>query len=145
MEKAQQFSKYGGVAAGSAIADYTVFSALLLLGVGVLPAQMVARISGGVLSFFTNKYWSFGDKGSGRLKTEGRRFLLLYAFSYALALTILFLQTQQAEFSPYSSKITADITCFMVNFLVMRDYVFSGRRGLRYGIQRLFGRGEKTP
>ncbi len=145
MEKVKQFSKYGGVAAGSAATDYAVFSTLLLLDAGTLPAQMVARISGGIFSFFTNKHWSFGASEVGGLKREGRRFLVLYAFSYVLALTILYLLTEQAGFSAYPAKITADITCFLVNFLVMRNYVFSGGRGLRYGLLRLLKSGGKTP
>lgn len=144
MEKAKQFSKYGGVAAGSAVSDYMVFSALLFLGAGALPAQMVARIAGGVFSFFVNKYWSFGVKGAGCLKTEGRRYLALYAFSYVLALTILYLLTEHAGIGPYIAKITADITCFAVNFLVMRNYVFSGSRGLRHRLRRLFGHGSEA-
>jgi putative flippase GtrA len=144
MEKVKQFSKYGGVAAGSAFFDYTVFTALLFSGVGAVPAQMVARIAGGVLSFIVNKYWSFGNKKIGGLKTEGRRFLVLYIFSYFLSLAILYLLIEQFEIKPYPAKISADITCFVVNFLVMRGYVFSDNRGLRYGIRKLFGASGKT-
>jgi len=142
---AKQFSKYGVVAVGSAVCDYAVFSALLFVGVGALPAQAVARIAGGGFSFSINKYWSFGAKGGGALKVEGRRFLMLYVFSYVLALIILQLLMEHAGVGPYPAKITADITCFVINFLVMRNYVFGGARGLRYGLRRLFGRRGETP
>ena len=148
MEKAKQFSKFGGVAAGSAMTDYAVFSALLFLGIGALPSQMVARIAGGAFSFTINKYWSFGAKGVGSLKAEGRRFLILYAFSYVLALVILYILTEKAGIRSYPAKITADITCFLVNFVVMRNYVFSSGRGLIYGLKRLScqsGKGSEAP
>ena len=144
MEKAKQFSKYGGVAAGSAITDYTAFSILLLSGVGPISAQMTARIAGGVFSFFINKYWSFDASGKGNLKTEGRRFLILYVFSYLLALTILYLLTEQLGINPYPAKITADITSFIINFLVMRSYVFGGGKGLRYKLRKAFSGSGKT-
>ena len=141
MTKTLQFSKYGGVATGSAVTDYAVFAVLLVVGAGTLHAQMVARIAGGVFSFFANKYWSFGARKSETLKTEGRRFLFLYAFSYILSLAMLYLLTEQAGVRPYPAKIISDITCFLVNFMVMRNYVFGEMRGLRHGLSRFLGRG----
>jgi putative flippase GtrA len=136
----KQFSKYGGVAAGSALTDYAVFTLLLFLGTGVLPAQIVSRISGGVFSFAVNKYWSFGAK-EGHLKREGRRFLILYGFSYLLALLIVYVLTVDFGINPYPAKLAADTTCFVVNFLVMRHYVFDSRGGILHGLKRLFRRG----
>lgn len=144
MEKTKQFSKYGSVAAGSAATDYAIFLALLFFGTNVLLAQMVSRISGGIFSFFTNKYWSFGAKEANNLKTEGRRFLILYGFSYLLSLALIYLFTEQFGSGPYAAKITADIICFIVNFLVMRRYVFGGGRGLRFAVQRLFNGGRES-
>ena len=145
MKTLKQFSKYGGVAAGSAVSDYTVFSLLLIFGTGTLPAQMAARVAGGVFSFLMNKYWSFEVTSVGSIKKEGRRFLMLYGFSYVLALVILFLLTEKAEFAVYPAKISTDTSCFVVNFLVMRSYVFGGGRGVRYALNRFFNLGRKTP
>jgi putative flippase GtrA len=131
MIAAKQFSKYGGVAAGSAITDYAVFSAFLFLGAGILPAQMIARIAGGIFSFVLNKYWSFDTRSRKTLVIEGRRFLVLYAFSYVLALGILYTLTEHMDLGAYPAKIIADTSCFMVNFVFMRRYVFGGGRGLR--------------
>lgn len=141
MSLTRELSKYGGVAGGSAVADYAVFSVLLFFGAGVMPAQMFARISGGVFSFFANKYWSFKTKGAGTIKTEGRRFMVLYAFSYVLALLLLYLLTKHAGVGPYPAKITVDVTCFMLNFLVMRSYVFGSGLGLRLSFRHLWALG----
>ena len=144
MAFAQQFLKYGGVAAGSAVTDYAVFTLLLFLGAGVLPAQMVARIAGGIFSFIANRYWSFVANGSGSLKIESHRFLILYGFSYLMALAVLFLLTEEVGLAVYPAKIIADILSFLVNFLVMRHYVFSGKGGLWAGVRHLLGRGEAS-
>ena len=131
MKGAEQLSKYSGAAAGSTVCDYAVFSVLLFFSIGPLYAQMAARIAGGVVSFVINKYWSFGAQGIDGLKTEGRRFLVLYIFSYSLSVFILYLLAEQVGISPYSAKVLADLTCFIFNFLVMRIYVFSDNRGRR--------------
>ena len=136
MAFAQQFLKYGGVAAGSAVTDYAVFTLLLFLGAGVLP--------GGIFSFIANRYWSFVANGSGSLKIESHRFLILYGFSYLMALAVLFLLTEEVGLAVYPAKIIADILSFLVNFLVMRHYVFSGKGGLWAGVRHLLGRGEAS-
>ncbi len=138
MISVNQFSKYGGVAVGSAVTDYATFSVFFTLGSGMLPAQMIARIAGGLFSFFFNKYWSFGAQSPRALIIEGRRFLLLYGFSFLLALIILYTLTEQFEFTPYPAKIIADVVCFIVNFIIMRRYVFSGKQGLRDYFRRFF-------
>jgi len=132
----KQFSKYGGAALGSAITDYAVFSVLFFYGLGAVPSQMVARISGGIFSFVTNKYWSFEAKKLSSVKTEGRRFLILYLFSYALALGIFYALNELAGMPAYPAKIIADISCFVVNFVVMRSYVFGGGQGLSSAFTR---------
>lgn len=141
MKPALQFTKYGSVAVGSALTDYAVFSLCLILGISILPAQMLSRCAGGLFSFSLNKYWSFSRQSPGTTIMEGRRFLILYLFSYLLALLLLFLMIDRLDFGPYPAKITADIICFVVNFIVMRSYVFSGSRGLRAGIRAFI----KTP
>ena len=137
MTAIKRFSKYGSVAVGSAVTDYTMFSVLLFLGTAILPAQMVARIAGGLFSFVLNKYWSFSALSHERFVLEGRRFLVLYVFSYLLALGILYVLMEHVGLGPYPAKITADVVCFMVNFFIMRRYVFSGGRGLRDRVRAL--------
>ena len=123
-----QFTKYGGVAVVSALTDWIVFVFLEILGSGYLIAQTFARISGGVFSFVINKNWSF-DQTGGHILVQGRRFLALYAFSYGLSLGLLFSLVTLLSLNPYYAKLISDITCFIVNFLAMRSYVFSGGTG----------------
>ena len=90
MSYLQKFSKYGTVALGATITDWIVFVSLVTPGlVNPLYGQMISRIAGGVFSFSTNKYWSFKAQDGKHLVRQGRRFLLLYGFSYCLSLTVL--------------------------------------------------------
>lgn len=124
-----QFGRYGGVAFGSALSDWIVFGALSWLGVYYIYAQMVSRCAGGLFSFLMNKHWSFKHR-QGSYVVEGRRFLLLYLFSYCLSLMILYLAKEFASLSSPISKLLADSVCLFVNFLMMRYYVFHKRLGI---------------
>lgn len=143
----RRFAQYGLVAAGSAVTDWIAFIALTSSGMNHLSAQMASRIAGGVFSFVTNKTWSFDRDISRRFWIEGRRFILLYVFSYVLSLSFLYLAVDILHTPLYAAKLLADSTCFVVNFLVMQAYVFHDRRGFSgwlLGIVRL-GRPKDPP
>lgn len=126
---AEQAAKYGCVAGVSALSDWLVFVSLTLLGVNYLVAQGSARLVGGLVSFSANKYWSF-EAGKVHLTSAARRFLLLYCFSYALSLSLLYWWVDLIGLSPFTGKLLADTSCLFVNFVVMRSYVFTSRAGI---------------
>jgi putative flippase GtrA len=145
MKTTKQFTKYGSVAIGSAFTDYLIFTLLLFSSFGTLPSQMFARFGGGLFSFFINKYWSFSAKAPHSVIVESRRFTLLYIFSYFLALGILYLLVEKIGLGVYLSKIIADITSFIINFIVMRQYVFSGNTGIIHLIKTATSDFRKSP
>jgi putative flippase GtrA len=118
-----QFIKYVTVAVLSAASDWVVFIAVMAWLGQPLPAYGTARVVGAVVSFFVNKHWSFESPDSGRTFIEGGRFLLLFAASYTLALTLFSVFTF-GGLNPYWSKLLADTICFFVNFLMMRQWVY---------------------
>jgi len=124
-----RFLKYSFVAGGSAACDWGVFIALMFFGVPSIGAHMTSRICGGVFSFIFNRMWSFDSHHSPHITREGRRFLLLYAASYFLSTSLLIFGLKILLLSPWWAKLMADISCFVVNFIVMQLYVFSGRKG----------------
>lgn len=141
-----RFVAYCLVAAGSFAVDFLVYVSLTWSGVLFLHAQMISRVTGGVFSFVINRTWSFGnnsndDPGIGSVYKSGRRFLLLYAISYCLALAILWVCVTILGFSETWGKVTADGVCFLFNFTVMKIYVFHHREG---PIARLRTRYRKT-
>jgi putative flippase GtrA len=127
----REFSSYSSVALVSAASDWIVFVVLFeLLGSNVLVAQGIARVMGGVVSFATNRTWSFRSRNGHGLSRETIRFFVLYAASYAVSLSAIFVFSESLGFPAYVAKIAADSLCFLFNFLGMRLYVFSRRQGI---------------
>lgn len=131
MRLRSRFGPYGSVALLSAGGDWAIFSLLVsLLGAGHLASLMTARIVGGAISFVGNRYWTWGARRQIAITQQGRRFLLLYGFSYALSVALFSLFTVVLRLPPYPAKLITDTACFVVNFVVMHHYVFHARRGL---------------
>ena len=130
MTIAPQFAKYSGVAATSALVDWLCYSVLIFFGTYYLTAQIFARLAGGLYAFFANKYWSFSRKDLSGINVEARRFLLLYVFSYLLSVTLTWVVVEHFGHDIFIAKILADGTCCLVNFAVMRGYVFNSRKGI---------------
>jgi len=138
MRLARDFVLYNLVALGSAAVDWVVFLALGALGAGHLPGQVGARMAGGLFSFFANKRGMETGPG-GRVLVQGRRFLLLYVVSLALSVGLLYVQVDLLGRSLYWAKLAADGACFLVNFAVMRGYVFRATAGLTHRLRVAMG------
>lgn len=132
-----RFLKYGGVAAGSALSDWLIFLSLTCFGLSPVMAQVFSRVAGGLFSFICNRYWSFDAGKVAGVTLQGRRFLLLYGFSYCLSIALL--STFLALGLPtYISKLLGDTTCLVINFSVMQLYVFNARPGISSFLKPLF-------
>lgn len=118
-----QFLRYVGVAVAAAGADWVVFAVALAGGAWHLHAQALARVAGGLCSFVANQRWSF-QAGQGDGLRQARRFGALYAVSYVLSLSLLYLLVDLGGGDPYLGKLAADGLCFVFNFAVMRSWVF---------------------
>jgi putative flippase GtrA len=122
-----QFVKYASVALLSAASDWGVFTTLFLAFGTPITAQATSRIAGAIVSFTINKYWSFQSIEHRQAVAEAWRFLLLFAVSYALSLTLFSALTFSGT-SPYFSKLATDLICFLFNFMVMRMWVYRPRQ-----------------
>ena len=126
-----RFGQYSSVALAAAAADWLAFAAMVsLLDVRHLTGLLVARVLGGAVSFLGNRHWTWGNNQRISLTQQGRRFLLLYGFSYGLSVALFSLLIGAGRLPPYPAKLATDIACFVVNFLVMNAYVFHRRQGL---------------
>jgi putative flippase GtrA len=122
---------YVSVAVLSAASDWGVFTALLWIKPdAAMWAQASARVVGGLVSFAANRIWSFKEQEGHGITIEARRFLALYVFSYCLSLSTFYVGVRLAGLNPYWSKLFADGLCFIVNFLVMKTYVFCDAKGI---------------
>ena len=66
--------------------------------------------------------------------------MLLYIFSYALSVVLFRLLDRSFSAIPLLSKLATDLSCFVINFMVMNAYVFHARAGLA----RLFVRADRV-
>jgi putative flippase GtrA len=130
---------YVSVASLSALSDWLVFTGIswLFPHGDVLLAQAPARLTGGLVAFTMHRNWSFRDQGGRGLSTEARRFLGLYVFSFVLSLATVFVLVELLGANRYWSKAFADLLCFVVNFIVMKLYVFADARSIKHAAERL--------
>lgn len=131
----RRMGKYVSVSIWSAFSDWIVFVLLTMFGAWPLLAQGCARIVGGLVSFASNRSWTFEAKQTSRAIVQARRFLILYAGSYVLSLVLLYVFYDVLVLPLYISKIGADGSCFIVNYLVMQAYVFDDRKGMTASIR----------
>lgn len=130
MTPMRRFGRYCSVALAAASSDWLVFALLVsVIGFTPLISLMFARVAGGLLSFLSNRYWTWSANRQIALTQQGRRFVMLYAFSYTLSVGLFWLLTEVLFFTPYLSKLATDLSCFVINFLVMNSYVFHSRPG----------------
>jgi putative flippase GtrA len=134
-----QFLKYILTAACSAVTDWLAFLGFLFIPINPVAAQMASRLLGGLLSFVLNRHWSFRDQKGGKLAMHGRRFILTYCLSYAISVSIMVLGVEVLRCSPYWTKLAADSTCLLFNFVLMRTYVFVSRAGVSNFLRGLLG------
>jgi putative flippase GtrA len=130
---------YMTVAGLAAFSDWIVFAAISWARPDwdVLLAQAPARLTGGLVAFIMHRSWSFrGQQGKG-LSTEARRFLSLYVFSFCLSLGTVFVLVDLMALNRFGSKGFADVLCFVVNFIVMKLYVFNDVRNFAHAAERL--------
>jgi putative flippase GtrA len=123
----RQASAYISVAGASAASDWLVFTAFswLMPDRDVVYAQALARLTGGLVAFSLHRSWSFRDQEGLGLTTEAGRFLALYVFSFCLSLGIVYALVDFAGVNRFAGKAVADTLCFVVNFFVMKLWVFS--------------------
>lgn len=131
MKVAARFVSYCSVALLAAGVDWLVFMVLIsAFGLWPLSRLMVARIAGGLTSFLSNRYWTWGANRQITLTQQGRRFVLLYVLSYTLSVALFRLLTEAFLLIPLLSKLATDISCFVINFMLMNFYVYHARVGL---------------
>lgn len=130
---------YISVAGMAAASDWVLFTLIssAFPTYDVLWAQAPARLLGGAIAFTMHRNWSFRDQQGQGLSTEARRFLGLYIFSFLLSMITLFLLVDVFGLNRFWGKAAADTLCFIVNFVVMKAYVFADTRSLAQAAEKL--------
>ncbi len=123
---------YVSVAIISALSDWSLFAFISWVypTLDVVFAQAPARLAGGLVAFALHKLWSFKEQEGTGLGTEAGRFMALYIFSFCVSIGTVFVAVDLLGLNRFGSKGFADVLCFVVNFLVMKYYVFAAARNL---------------
>ncbi len=138
-KRLHEATAYVGVAVISALSDWVVFTAISWLypQVDVVFAQAPSRLTGGLVAFMLHRLWSFRNQEGLGLGTEAGRFLALYAFSFCVSIGAVFVLVDLFGVNRFASKAFADVLCFVVNFVVMKFYVFADARNITQAAGRL--------
>lgn len=131
----KQIFSYTFIAGFVTVIDWLLFTVLFNLGLNPMFSHSCGRLMGGATSFWLNKSIAFKDQEHGSFTTQVRRFILLYIFSFSVSLATLYGQLYWLHLSAYFAKLNSDILCFIVNFCVMKLYVFYCRPGISHLIK----------
>ncbi|HKX77859.1 MAG TPA: GtrA family protein [Novosphingobium sp.] len=110
--------RYYKVGVINTLFGYGIYALLVSVGLKMYVAQIVGHIIGVVFNYFSYSRHVFQDAPASKL-----RFLLSYAFNYFVSLASLALAATIFS-SPYVAGLLAMLIASIINFLVLRRYVF---------------------
>ncbi len=88
-----------------------------------LTAHLVSRSVGGTVCFVLNRFITFGQRGSCGLGRHAARFAVLYAVSFFLSSTCIWVFVEALERAPVAGKMSAECLVFLFNYTVMKLWV----------------------
>lgn len=114
----------------TSLADYIVFSVMIICGLPIVVSTYIARVLAGLLNFAINKTIVFRSKNNGKLQFI--KYWLLVFFSGTISgLMITWLTSINSRSSPVLFKIPVEILLYILNYYIQRTYIFRGRQEIR--------------
>lgn len=112
----------GGVAW---VVDVLVFT-ICLTGLGVVLAQLCARLTGAAVAFIGHKVFVFGERRASRsiVLRQAVGYAALWVFSYAISTFALILLIEQAGVPALLSKALVELGVVTINYFVMKLLIF---------------------
>lgn len=110
--------------------DYAAFWLFFTaLGVGLLPATVLAYIAGLVVSYLQNRFWVF-KKGAGRQSEVASlwKYATFLAVNLALTYILLWVMEHWFSISPYIGKFIVNGFMFFWIYLGNTYFVFKGKK-----------------
>lgn len=102
---------------------YCLFAALVWIGLQVYVAQIVGHVIGVAFNYFTYSRYAFADHSSSKTK-----YLLSYVGNYFLGLAGLWLALKVYP-SPYVAGFASTVAVSVLNYFVLRKFVFRSQAG----------------
>jgi putative flippase GtrA len=100
---------------------YGLYALFVAVGLNMYVAQICAHILGMTFNYFTYSRYAFRDAEGSKL-----RFVLSYAANYLLGLASLAAAAQVIA-SPYLAGLAAVLFVSMVNYFILKHFVFTRR------------------
>lgn len=123
------FGKYTIVSFTSFLVDYGIFLTLsYILDLYYIYAHVVSRIISGAFNFFSNKHFVFRSKKT-TLK-EMLKYILAVLFSLSVTGVLLYCLVDIFGFSRFFAKPLVESAMFLINFLVLKRFVFRTAYGI---------------
>ena len=118
-----QLMRYIVVGATSNTLLYLAYIGLTTLGLGHKTAMTLLYVTGGLLTFFANRIWSFNHRGSGHSALA--RYVVAYVLGYLFNLALLWLFVDRLH-QPHQLVQAAAIILVAVSlFLMNKFWVFA--------------------
>jgi putative flippase GtrA len=114
--------RYYKVGVINTLFGYGIYALLLLIGLNMYAAQIVGHIMGASFNYFTYSQHVFYDAAASK-----PRFILSYTLNYVLGLICLSISAIVFS-SPYLAGLLAMMITSIINFIVLRTYVFTSGR-----------------
>ncbi|MCX7841985.1 MAG: GtrA family protein [Clostridia bacterium] len=118
-----QFKKYLFTGLSAAALEYGLFNLLIWSGLATyLAAHTVSMLAGFFLSFFLNKYWSFGSLGNTarQLTLTGALFIINLGISNLL----MYLLVDKLGFISQLSKLGVMALIVLWNFILFKKIIY---------------------
>jgi putative flippase GtrA len=116
-----QLWRFFGVGVVNTLFGYALYAMLITAGLKMFVAQIVATIIAVAFNYLSYSRFVFHGAPRSRL-----RFLLSYGLNYLISLVALALSAIILP-SPYVAGLLATLVTAIINFVVLRRYVFASR------------------
>ena len=103
----------------NALVGYGLFAALLALGTNMYLAQIISNVVGVAFNYITFSRFTFADRAGSK-----SRFILAYAFNFALSLGTLAAVSRFIP-SPYVAGLITVVAVSALNYFVLARLVFN--------------------
>lgn len=113
-----QLARYYAAAALNLMFGYVLFAFLVWLGLQVFVAQAVGYVLGVIFNYVTYSRIAFTGKQGGKLS-----FVASYVVNYLISVGFLWLVLKAVP-SPYAAGLVVTIAVSLVNYLVLKKWVF---------------------
>ena len=111
--------RYYKVGVINTLFGYGVYALLLSIGLNMYAAQIIGHIIGVSFNYFTYSRHVFQDETASKI-----RFILSYTLNYAIGLIFLTIYAIVIP-SPYLAGLLSAVITSIINFIVLRRYVFT--------------------